>query len=309
MTNNQTGRDVVEIDLLELAQVLLRRIGIIILCTVLAGGIAFGYTYNFVEPMYTASAMMYVNNSDISVGSTSISLSSTDVTVGQNLVSTYAVIAKSRTVLEEVIETEELDYSYEKLYSMITISSVEDTAIFQISVTDTSAREAEDIANTIADILPDKISDIVGGTDARVVDYAVIPSSRTSPSYTRNTAMGALIGLLLSAAVIIVRYLFDGDIHSEDYLTKTYGKIPLLAVIPDMSASSKDKYGRYGKYSQYGSYYYKKRPSGQTGAKRPLETGDKRSAGSKPETRQPARRSPASKSTDGQTIKKEADNG
>ncbi|MCD7748721.1 MAG: Wzz/FepE/Etk N-terminal domain-containing protein, partial [Oscillospiraceae bacterium] len=138
MTNNQTGRDVVEIDLLELAQVLLRRIGIIILCTVLAGGIAFGYTYNFVEPMYTASAMMYVNNSDISVGSTSISLSSTDVTVGQNLVSTYAVIAKSRTVLEDVIETEDLEYSYGTMYNMITISSLDDTAIFQISVTSTS---------------------------------------------------------------------------------------------------------------------------------------------------------------------------
>lgn len=299
MTNNQS-KGTTEIDLLELAGVLLRRIGIIILCTVVMAVAAFGYTYYFIDPVYTASAMMYVNNSDISVGSTSISLSSSDVSVGQNLVSTYAVIAKSRTVLEEVIDQAGLSYSYGTLYNMISISAVDDTAIFEISVSSGSAREAETIANTIADILPDKISDIVGGSDARVVDYAVIPSSRTSPSYTRNTSMGALLGLVLSAAVIIVLHLFDENIHGEDYLTKTYGKIPLLAVIPDMSASSKSD--KYGKYSNYGYYY--KRSGGQGEKRRTAPPSDRRKPGSKPDTRRPVR-----KPTEGQETKKEADNG
>ena len=99
--------------------------------------------------------------------------------------------------------------------------------------------------NTIARILPDKIADIVVGSDVRIVDYAVVPSHRFSPSYTKNTAIGAILGIVLSGAVIIGVYLLDENIRSEEYLTQTYPDIPLLAVIPDMSVKSQ-RAGYYG---------------------------------------------------------------
>jgi hypothetical protein len=126
---------------------------------------------------------------------------------------------------------------------------VNDTEIFEITVTSSSPTEAEQIANTLADILPEKISGIVAGSDVRVVDYAVVPASRISPSYTSNTAKGAMLGILLAAAYIVLRYLLDEKIHSEDYLTNTYPDIPLLAVVPDMS----DKKGKNSGDGYYGS--------------------------------------------------------
>lgn len=253
-----------EIDLRELFGALWRRWWAIVLSILIAGAAAFGYTYFLVDPLYESSTLLYVNNSDISVGSTSFSISNADLTAAQKLVDTYVVILKSRTALNAVIEEAELDYTYEELEEMITASAVNSTEVFEIVVTSKSPAEAEKIANTIADVLPDKIADIVVGSDVRIVDYAVVPSHRSSPSYTRNTAIGMLLGAVLSAGVIILAYLFDENIRSEDYLTQNYPEIPLLTVIPDMTVN-KQRSGYYGYQSSESSRHRRRSAKADTG--------------------------------------------
>ena len=235
-----------EIDLRELFSVLLHRIWLIAAGAVAGGVIALAITVFLIVPQYQSSALMYVNNSGISLGSTSFSISSADLTAAQKLVNTYVVILKSRTALTEVIEKAGLDYTYEQLKSMISASAVNSTEVFEIVVTSPSPTEAEKIANTIAVVLPGKIADIVNGSDVRIVDYAVVPSHRHSPSYTRNTAVGILLGIVVVAAILVLAYLFDEVIHSEDYLTQTYPDIPLLSVIPDMTAARQRSGYGYG---------------------------------------------------------------
>jgi hypothetical protein len=47
-------------------------------------------------------------------------------------------------------------------------------------------------------ILPDKISDIVANSSVKVVDYAVTPHTRVSPSYFKYAAIGLLGGIVLA---------------------------------------------------------------------------------------------------------------
>jgi capsular polysaccharide biosynthesis protein len=249
-----------EIDLLEVAKALLHRWWALVLAVVIFGAAAFGYTYFFIDPLYQSSTLLYVNNSDISLGATSFTISNADLTAAQKLVNTYVVILKSRTALSEVIEEAGLNYSYEELKDMISAAAVNSTEVFEVVVTSKDPAEAERIANTIANVLPEKIADIVSGSDVRIVDYAVIPSRRSSPSYTRNTAIGMLLGLVLSAAAVILAGMFDDNIRSEDYLAQAYPEIPLLAVIPDMvGGKHSGGYYRYGGsgYYGYGGYYRK----------------------------------------------------
>ncbi len=266
MTNKERIPE--EIDLLELAKALLHRWLAIVLAVAVFGVAAFGYTYFLVDPLYKSSTLLYVNNSDISLGSTSFTISNADLTAAQKLVNTYVVILESRTALNEVIEEAELDYSYEQLKDMISAGAVNSTEVFEVVVTSKDPAEAEKIANTIAEVLPEKIADIVSGSDVRIVDYAVIPSHRSSPSYTRNTTIGMVLGLVLSAAAVILAYLFDDNIRSEDYLTQTYPEIPLLSVIPDMAGSKHSGgYYRYGGGGYYGGYggYYQRSPDVKSG--------------------------------------------
>ena len=236
-----------EIDLLRLAGALWRRIWIIVIAMFACGTVAFRFARFFITPLYESSALMYVNNSSFSLGSTSVSLS--DLSASKSLVDTYIVIMKTRLTLDEVIERAALDYTYEELYEMVSASSVNNTEIFRITVTGPDPVEATLIANTIADILPDKIYDIMEGSSARLVDFAVVPAAKASPSVTKYTAIGMLLGLVASAAVIIVMEIFDEQIRDEEFLTENY-TYSVLAVIPDLMERGDGK-GYYG----YGSYY------------------------------------------------------
>ena len=239
------------IDLLELAKALWKNILIIALVAVLVGFMAFGYTAFMVKPQYQATASLYVNNSSFSLGATSFSISSADLSASNSLVSVYIYILQSRTTMEDVIKEADLSYTPEELSKMVSAKGVSSTGAFEVTVTSNNAAEAELIANTIAQILPDRISEIVDGSSVRIVDYAVIPSHRAGPSMVKNTAVGILAGGFLAAAVVILRFLLDDRskvmIKSADELREMYPDIQVLTMIPDMRVSEK-KSGYYSSY-------------------------------------------------------------
>lgn len=239
------------IDLLELAKALWKNILIIALVAVLVGFMAFGYTAFMVKPQYQATASLYVNNSSFSLGATSFSISNADLSASNSLVSVYIYILQSRTTMEDVIKEADLSYTPEELSKMVSAKGVSSTGAFEVTVTSNNPAEAELIANTIAQILPDRISEIVDGSSVRIVDYAVIPSHRAGPSMVKNTAVGILAGGFLAAAVVILRFLLDDRskvmIKSADELREMYPDIQVLAMIPDMRVSEK-KSGYYSSY-------------------------------------------------------------
>ena len=249
-----------EIDLLKLFSALWRRALVIILVALLAASAAFAVTLFFIEPTYQATASFYVNNSSISIGSMNYSISAGELSASSTLVNTYIYILKSRTTLEDVIEKGDLPYTYVQLNNMITTKTVANTAAFDVTVTSGSPTESEHIANTIATVLPERITEIVDGSSVRIVDYAIVPAHRAGPSYSKNLMIGFLVGAVLAAGIITVRFLIDEQndvvIHSSDELRELYPDIKVLALIPDMRLSEKKGY-------YYSSYYGDRKKGGQ----------------------------------------------
>ena len=233
--------EIIEFDILKLIKAVWQRIWALIIAAVLFGGASFGLTYVFVEPTYEARTLLYVNNSSFSVGSTNFNISTSSLSAAQELVNTYIVILESRTSLNEIIEYSGLERTYNDLRNMITAAPVNSTEIFEVVVTSTNPSEAEKIANAIAKILPKRIAEIVDGSSVRVVDYAVVPSERSGPSYAKNTFIGMLIGIFLCIAIIVIQEMFDVYVRNEQYLSQTFN-IPVLAAIPDMRSSKSNSY-------------------------------------------------------------------
>ena len=256
------------IDLLELAKAIWKNILAIALVAVLVGSAAFGVTAFVIKPKYQATASLYVNNSSFSLGATSFSISTAELSASNSLVSVYIYILNSRTTMEDVIKEANLEYTPEELSKMVSARGVNSTGAFEVTVTSTAPAEAELIANTIAKLLPDRIAEIVDGSSVRIVDYAIIPAHRSSPSMVKNTAMGILAGGFLAAAVVIVRFLLDDKskmmIQSVDELRALYPDMMVLAMIPDMRVSDK-------KNGYYSSYYTQAEPAKKTGPKKKAE--------------------------------------
>ena len=236
------------IDLVEVAKILWKYAVVILLVGILFAALLFFYAQFFVSPRYEANALFYVNNSTFSLGS-AVRISTGELSAASDLVDTYVAIMQSRANMEQVIEESGVNYTYEQLREMVSAKAVNSTGLFRVTVNSSNPEEARTLANTIAVILPDKISDIVANSSVEVVDYAVTPHTRVSPSYIKYAAIGLLAGIVLASAVVLVISYFDDVIHDEDYLLQGFDA-PILATIPDLTAKSTKKYGYYGAYAQ-----------------------------------------------------------
>lgn len=239
-----------EVDLWELLRTLWKKAWIMVLAVLLGASLFLGYSVLFIPKLYTARTLLYVNSSTISMGSTKVSISASELSAAQSLVDTYIVILNTRTTLNEVIAQSGVPYTYEELVGsgMIRAEAVNSTEVFSIEVTSRDPKEAEVLANTIGAVLPAKIASIVEGSSARIVDYAVVPAEKASPSLGKNAILGGLLGGVLAFGAVVLLFLTDTKIQDADYLKKAYD-LPVLAVIPDLTAGDGKNYSQYAKRS------------------------------------------------------------
>ena len=237
-------RDYYVVDLAHILKSLWRRIWLIALAGILAGGIGFSIASFAIPPKYSSTILLYVNNNSISVGNTSFNITASEITAAQSLVNTYGEILNNRTTLERVADKAGVDYSYQQLSGMIVSSPANETEIMQVTVTAEDPYEAARIANCIAEVLPQRIVEIIDGATMVPVDYAVPNLQKISPSITRYTAVGGMLGVLFSIILLVIAAMMDDTIHDEEYVLSAYD-YPILAKVPNLLDSGSKRYGSY----------------------------------------------------------------
>lgn len=220
-----------ELDLKNLILLLWKRIWIIALAVVLVGVGAFALSKWGMTPVYSATISMYVNNSIRESGQTTVTQS--DLSASQKLVDTYIVILKSDAVLDQVAAKLK-DITAEEIRGKISAAAINNTEAFSVTVNDSSAGRAREIANTIAEMSPGEIIRVVKAGSVEVIDYASTPTAPSSPNILRNTALGMLLGAVLAVGGVLLFAMFDTTIHTEEDL-KRFFTIPIVGVIPDIS--------------------------------------------------------------------------
>lgn len=234
--------EIKEIDIKALAKDILKRAWIIVLCAVVFAAATLIYTVNFVEPTYKASVTLYVNNNS---ETNSSSVSSSNLAVALQLAKTYVNIIKSDLVLDKVVEKAELTLvDSADIRKMLSAEVVDETEMFQVSIVSPNPKMSADIANAIASIAPEEIRQIIEGSNAKVVDYAKVPTSRYAPNYATSAVLGALIGAVLATAAIAIFLLSDNRIKGKEDLLRIC-QIPVLGAIPDFTEAARyaDKAG------------------------------------------------------------------
>ena len=227
--------EMIELDLSDLWRVLIKRIWIIVLCTAIAGAAALVYTVGFIEPQYTAKVTMYVNNKS---GENTDYVSSGELTAALRLVGTYVNIINSDSVLEKAANDSGLMMEADQIRSMLSASAVSNTEMFTVSVTCANPQMAADIANAVARVAPDEISKIIEGSSAKIIDYAKVPTRKSSPNNLANVLTGLAIGFLLAVLAVVIIHLADNRVRGERELEQICA-VPVLGRIPDLDVEVK----------------------------------------------------------------------
>ena len=230
----QQRADTTEIDLVEVFYLLLDHWWQIFLCLVLGAGIAFGVTKFLMTPLYEATSSIYI----VSASNNSV-VDLTDLQIGAQLTADYQELLLSRPLLEDVIKNLDLmDAEGEKsmstraLAEMIQITNATDTRILDITVTSPDPRQAADIANELVEQACIYLPQIMETDEPNLVESAIPPTEKSSPSTARNVVLGGMLGAILCCGVLLVRYLMNDTFVTPDDIEKYFGVQP-LATIPE----------------------------------------------------------------------------
>ena len=168
-------------------------------------------------------------------------MSFSDLQLSSALTEDYAYIIKSRTVLERVIDEQQLDMDYKQLGEIVTVTNPDSSHVIRIGVTTTDPQMSRNIANSLLNISADQINQIVGNGMPSVIDESVIHAvAEVKPSMKKYCVLGGILLFVLAAGVLIVRMLMDTTIKSEDDITRYLG-VPLLASVPYAKNFGKEK--------------------------------------------------------------------
>ncbi len=239
METNQmmNHEDEIEIDIKGIVIDLWRKLPLIILVGILTAMLGFGYGAFMVTPMYQSSTQMFIRTQTEG----SVSALMYDMQVGTMLTQDYAVMIKSRHVLEQVIEDLELEgMTYQQLAGKISVTLPEDTRIVTIKVTDDNPVDAMKIADTVRERASEHITNVMGIEAVNVVDTANLPTSSISSGPMKYAFLGGVAGCFLMCALFVVRFIMNDAIRTPDDVERKLG-LSVLAVVPHNSNIKKTK--------------------------------------------------------------------
>ena len=175
-------------------------------------------------------------------------ITTADLTINSKLVATYSELVKSKNILGQVISNLGINIDEEELRENVEVTSVEDTELIEITVSNENADYAAKIANEIANVFTERIAkEIYNINNVHIVDEATVETEPSNVNHLKNIVIFAFIGAVIAVMYVLIANMLDTTVKTQEDIEKSI-KIPVLASIPmydmDMEKLKKRKGGR-----------------------------------------------------------------
>ncbi len=212
--------------LLELFDLLKKKLALVILLPLLFAGASGAYCYLFMPNEYTASTSMYVlyTRSDDTVSADSTSLSTS-----QMIANDVARLFTSDRIRRETLEATGLsslsDYR-------ISVESSTNTRVITLRVTGPDPQSAAAVANTMADKVSDIAREVMGVDAVNVLDTAQVPQYPSGPRRAMYVIVSGLAGLFAAIAIVVLIDMLDTRVRKGDEIAGLLG-VPVIGRFPE----------------------------------------------------------------------------
>ncbi|HAJ73619.1 MAG TPA: capsular biosynthesis protein, partial [Lachnospiraceae bacterium] len=107
----------------------------------------------------------------------------------------------------------------------------ESERIININVKDEDPNQAKAIVDEIARVASDYIENKMDQDAPSIILNGYADGKKVSPNNTRNTILGALLGFVLACAIVIVSFMMNDTIMTNEDVEKKLG-INVLGALP-----------------------------------------------------------------------------
>lgn len=225
-----------ELQIQDYIGILKKRIWLIALVVVLGCTLAYVYGSYFVKPVYSATAKLMVNQSNIAQGGI---VDQTSVNTSLMLVNTYKEIVKTSAILEKAAERLSDDgLTPQQLAGKVKVNVLPETQILALTVTDTSFERAVGIASTVSEVFKSEIPAVVKTDNVKIIHLTKLSDHPESvkPNRSLYISVAFVLSALISIGIVFVLEMIDNKIRSEKDVELQVG-LPVLATVAHMKNS------------------------------------------------------------------------
>ena len=198
---------------------------------------AYAVSTYIIEPEYSSYISLYVTNNNAMTNNT---VSSTDLTASQRLADTYIVILEDSIVKEQVCNKLHTKVTPGQLSGMTSFSTINETEVIKITAITNDPELSAEICNVYGSIAPEVLQRVVKAGSVEAIGEARVALSPVSPNVTKNTAIGALVGVAVAAGIAILRTLLDNTVQNEDEFKRIID-VPVWASIPTFEKETRKR--------------------------------------------------------------------
>lgn len=215
--------------LFELFALLRKHLLIVIALPVLAGVLVFVGS-QFLSDEYTASTTMYVLSREES--GESVAITQQDLSAGQMLTNDVATLIKSDRVKKDVAEKVGLENLDDFKFN---ITSSTTTRVITLEVTGKDPEMAAQVANATVEEVSTVATEVMQIKSVNVIDSATAPTEPSGPKRLLFAAVGAMGGLFLAVAIVVLRDMLDTRVRNGEEAEDIVG-VPVVGHFPAINA-------------------------------------------------------------------------
>lgn len=220
-----------ELDLKELFEMFWNKKIKIILIVAIFTVIGIIYTMTFVTPKYTSWTTLVLAGQEKNDADKSETITTTDITLNSKLIATYSELVTSTNVVRQVISNLGISIDEGTLKKNISVTAREGTDVIEISVTDQNPTYAMKIANEIAKVFMEQVSEIYNISNIHVVDQAEEPETPSNVNHVRDVIIFAFVGIVASVIYVLIANMLDNTVKTREEVERMF-KLPVIAEIP-----------------------------------------------------------------------------
>lgn len=224
------------ISLKEIFEVIKKRFLLILAFVLGAAVVAAVVSYFVLTPTYQSSSQFIVNQGQ---QDPTTQFNVNDIRTNVELINTYNVIIKSTAILDDVVETLDLDYSAATLAKNIQVSSEQDSQVVTVAVTDPDPYQAAEIANATVTIFQDRVPDLMNmAENVKILTTAEVSAnpSPVAPNPTLNIAIAIVLGGMIGVGLAFLLEYLDNTITTEEDIEKHLA-LPVIGIISSIEDS------------------------------------------------------------------------
>ena len=230
----QQNYDEIEIDLRDVFRAIFSRWWLIFICILVSAATSYAITKYVITPVYKAETSLYMGKE-----AEDLSLNLGVLQANNQLINDYSQLVKTRLVTDEVINALSLNIKKDDFDERVGVEIIKDSRLFRISFESSNPIMARDVANKLAEVVVTNAQEIIGVSNIRIIDPAIIPEKPDRPDVVKNVAVASAVGVVLALGLIYLLEMLDYTFKKSEDVEKRLG-LPILGTIPRFSGEKRN---------------------------------------------------------------------